>query len=109
MFFKERKGKTFIEYTLVIGILITVLIAMTPMMRRGVQAMVKMTADQLGSQQNAEQKGGRFGQLINSTSYSEVKQDIETRERLGVVSKDYTTDQVYTQSSLYLNQGFWGK
>ena len=106
MFRKQRQGQTFIEYTLLVGVLVTVLIAMTPMMRRGIQALVKVTADQVGTQQNAEQVAGRFGHMINATTYTKSQQAIVAGERLGVTSKDYSTVQDFTQSSLYLNQGF---
>lgn len=106
MFYKKRQGQTFIEYSIMLGVLVTALVAMTPMMRRGIQGMVKLMADQVGTQQNAEQVGGRFGHVINSVSFTEVKQDIETIDRLGVAGKIFKTDQTFTDSSIYLNQGF---
>jgi hypothetical protein len=106
MFRRLSSGQTFIEYTLLIGILITVLLAMTPMIRRGIQAMVKVMSDKVGVQQNAEQIGGRYGQLVNSRTYTETKQDDVIGERLGAVTKDYTDDEVYSETTAYLNQGF---
>jgi len=106
MFFKPRRGQTFIEYTILIGILVTVLVAMTPMIRRGTQSMVKLVADQVGSQRNSEQIGGRFGYMINSTTASQTQQSIESWERLGEVGMDYHVDRVFTQSNTFLNQGF---
>ena len=106
MFFKPRHGQTFIEYTILIGVLVTVLFAMSPMMRRGVQSMVKVMADQVGTQRNAEQLGGKFGHMINSTSLSQTRQNVESWERLGEIGKDYHTDRTFTQSSTFLNQGW---
>ena len=106
MFRKRASGQTFIEYTLMIGILITVMVAMTPMMRRGIQAMVKVAADQVGNQRNSDQIGGRYGHLINSVAAVSVQQDIETRERIGVVGKNYDQDQTFIHSNTFLNQGF---
>ena len=105
MFRRQRHGQTFIEYTILIGVLVTVLIAMTPMMRRGIQGMVKIMADQVGNQEGAEQTGGRFGQLINSTSYSESRRTTQMGERLGESTKT-DDDEVYSQTSTYSNQGF---
>ena len=109
MFYKRQQGQTFIEYSLMLGILVSVLIVMTPMMRRGIQGMVKVVADQVGTQQNAEQQGGRFGQLINSTTLTRTLQDIESRDWMGIKSKAYIKDQAFTQSSVYMNQGFTEK
>lgn len=110
MFRKRFQGQTFIEYTLMIGVLITVLVAMTPMMRRGIQAMVKVSADMVGDQANADQRGGRYGQLINSTSFVQSTVDDAKTERSGAITRDYGSDaikdQVRTQSRSYLNQGF---
>ena len=106
MFRKRAPGQTFIEYTLLIGILITILVAMTPMLRRGVQAMVKVAADQVGNQHNADQIGGRYGHLINSVASVGVQQDISARERIGVTGKVYDQDQTFIHSNTFLNQGF---
>ena len=107
--FRQLRGQTFIEYTLMIGALVMILVAMIPMVRRGIQAMVKVTADQLGTQKGAEQIGGRFGQMINSSTFTQISQDVKMGERLGVTSKDFVRDKTYTQSSVYLNQGFTEK
>lgn len=106
MFFKPRQGQTFIEYTILIGVLVTVLVAMTPMIRRATQSMVKVVSDQVGSQKNSEQVGGRFGYVINSTSASRAQQSIESWERLGEVGKDYHVDRTFTQTNTFLNQGW---
>ena len=121
MFRKRSPGQTFIEYTIMVGVLVTVLVAMTPMIRRGIQAMVKITADQLGSQQNSEQIGGasqqnsqeaeassRFGRLINSITSAQVTTNVLKREFSGQTSMDYmgNGEQVRTKTKVYLNQGF---
>jgi Flp pilus assembly pilin Flp len=109
MFARNTHGQTFIEYTLMVGALVAVMIAMTPMMRRGIQAMVKVTADQIGTQQGSEQIGGRFGRMMNSTTYSQAQGDTEVGERLGATSKKFLTDKTSSQSTVYLNQGFTEK
>ncbi len=107
MFLSRRRcGQTFIEYTLMIGILVTVLLAMTPMIRRGIQGMVRVMSDQVGSQENSEQIGGRSGHMINSTTYTETRANMHRGEQTGVVSVSYDPEQSLTYSKTYLNQGF---
>ena len=48
-------GQSFLEYTILIGIVVTVLLMMNTYMKRGIQAMIKATADQVGNQAQAEQ------------------------------------------------------
>ena len=50
-----RRGQTILEYTIVVGIITVVLFYMGTGIKRGVQSLVKVTADQVGNQQNADQ------------------------------------------------------
>ena len=43
------------EYTIIVGIVAVVLSYMGTGIKRGVQSLVKVTADQVGNQQNADQ------------------------------------------------------
>jgi len=52
---RVRRGQTILEYTMLIGILTVVLMYMGTAIRRGVQSLVKVTADQIGNQQNSDQ------------------------------------------------------
>ena len=49
------KGQTVVEYVIIIGIIVTAMYVMGPAFKRGVQTLVKGTADQLSSQKLAEQ------------------------------------------------------
>ena len=49
------KGQTVVEYVIIIGIIVTAMYVMAPAFKRGVQTLVKGTADQLSSQKLAEQ------------------------------------------------------
>jgi len=51
----SRRAQSILEYTMLIGILTVVLMYMGTAIRRGVQSLVKVTADQIGNQQNADQ------------------------------------------------------
>ncbi len=48
-------GQTIVEYIVLIGIITLALMAMGPLFKRGVQSLVKATADQIGNQQKADQ------------------------------------------------------
>jgi Flp pilus assembly pilin Flp len=50
-----RRGQSIVEYTMIVGILTVVLYYMGTSIKRGVQSLVKVTADQVGNQQNADQ------------------------------------------------------
>ena len=50
-----NKGQTVIEYVVLIGIITIALFYMGPLLKRGVQSLVKATADQIGNQQRADQ------------------------------------------------------
>ena len=50
-----RRGQTILEYTIIVGIVAVVLSYMGVTIKRGLQSLVKVTADQVGNQQNADQ------------------------------------------------------
>lgn len=55
---KNIMGQTIVEYSLLIGIVIALLLVVTPMIKRGAQGMIKTVSDEIGYQNNAEQKEG---------------------------------------------------
>ncbi len=66
-------GQTVVEYIVLIGIITAALIVMGPLFKRGVQSLVKVTSDQIGDQQNADQDfldandpGATGGYLVGS-------------------------------------------
>ena len=50
-----RRGQTILEYTIIVGIVAVMLSIMGTGLKRGVQSLVKITADQVGNQQNSDQ------------------------------------------------------
>lgn len=60
-------GQTFVEYTLLVGVSIGILVALTPMIKRGSQAMVKVVADELGVQSKSDSQDKSAGGLLDST------------------------------------------
>ena len=51
----NNQAQIFLEYTIISGIVIMILLSMNTMIKRGIQGMVKSVADQIGLQINAEQ------------------------------------------------------
>ncbi len=70
-----NRGQTVVEYIVLIGIITVALFYMGPLFKRGVQSLVKVTSDQIGGQQNAEQDfkdandpGATGGYLVSSNT-----------------------------------------
>lgn len=72
-----------------ISLVTAVMVAMSTMVRRSTQSMVKSVADQIGFQQNAEQEGGDSGHLVNMTARMRRDQRRGIRDRLGNVTYSY--------------------
>lgn len=113
----NKKAQTLLEYTIVLGLVVAVLSAMAPMLQRGVQAMIRLVADQVGNQQNAEQVAFRqvngvipeefSRQGFLEESYSSVQSSMrkERIDDLGVVSYLYD-DETETETDALVNLGF---
>ncbi len=66
----SRRAQTMIEYTLIVGVVSIVLYYMGASIKRSVQGLIKVTADQIGNQQNSDQDFTDYqqGYLISSKS-----------------------------------------
>ncbi len=89
--FFSRKSQSLIEYSLILAIVGAALVGMQFYMKRGLQAAIKISADQLGSQQGA-QVLINFRRQTNSIS--------ETRgARAGAVRTQVLTDGSQTRNT----------
>jgi len=73
---RARRGQSIIEYTMIVGIITMVLFYMGTAIKRGMQSLVKITADQVGNQQNSDQDFNdiQLGYMVASnSSVQEVK------------------------------------
>ena len=101
---KNIKAQSLMEYTIVIGIIITVMFAMSAQIKRGTQGMIKVVADQIGNQKNADQKfveEDGFMREAHLTTKAQTEQT--TRDKDGRVTyyfNDRTETETYTASSL---------
>jgi hypothetical protein len=76
-----HRGQSIIEYTIMIGIVTLVLFFMGTGIKRGVQSLVKVTADQVGNQLNSDQDFNDVQQgymVASNTESQDTKNDITT-------------------------------
>lgn len=97
------------EYTLLFAVTVAVLVAMTPMLRRGIQGMIKLVADQVGLQQNAEQRGGDSGYLMDQYSSSSIDQRKRRLEVMGTTNYIYDGSSIVGHTEAHADLGFTEK
>jgi uncharacterized protein (UPF0333 family) len=103
--FLRKKGQTILEYTIVLGAIIIVMFSMGPMIKRGLQSLIKVVADQVGVQNDADQRFDEAGHLEESYIATRGSMDKQTREIIGTTR--YTYDDLSTTSSnALINLGF---
>jgi len=95
-----RRGQSILEYTMLVAILTVVLYYMGTGIKRGVQSLVKVTADQIGNQQNADQDFNdvQAGWMVGSNSQTEDVNNKQTTES-GYINK--TGEVVYSMNASF--------
>jgi len=96
-----KRGQSIIEYTMIIGIITLVLFYMGTGIKRGVQSLVKITADQVGNQQNADQdfNDDQTGYMVSSNSAVQEVSNKQVTE-IGYIS-NITYNAVYGATTSY--------
>ena len=102
----RKHAQTFVEYTLVLGVIAGVFIAMSPMVKRASQGMVKVVADKIGAQENAEQAGGLGGWLVKDETVARTISQVRHQDTLGTVGKVYDREEFRTNHYADVNGGF---
>ena len=102
----HKKAQTFVEYTTLLGVIATIMIAMSPMVKRMTQGMVKVAADMVGCQENAEQIADDSGYMEGYNAFISRNRQAHTQERLGETYYVYDRDSVRTDSKQVTNSGF---
>lgn len=100
----KNTAQTFVEYTLLLGIIFLFFLTISPLIRRGNMGLVKLVADQVGNQKDAEQEGGKQGYIINikSTTHVDHTRSIaETLDETRYGAGD--RDEIYSEQTT--NQG----
>ncbi len=99
-FGNDRVAQSMIEYILLVGIVTIVLIYMGTDFKRGLQSVVKTTADQMGTQANSDQDfNSTAGFLVNSITNASQSHGQLVKEYVGTITTqtgDYT--QVLTNT-----------
>ncbi len=105
----EIKGQTVVEYIVLIGIITLALVTMGPLFKRGVQSLVKVSSDQIGAQQNAEQDfvnaddpGATGGYLVSSDTgtVSSVSKTVKAQGLMGGIDTSVEETADTTTNSL---------
>jgi hypothetical protein len=103
---QKTTGQTFLEYCLLIGIVAGVVIAISPMVKRATQGMIKLVSDQVGNQVNAEQDLGDDGYLEETYSLSTIERRKRIIENMGTTEYMYNGTEIRTESTSTSNLGF---
>lgn len=100
-----KKGQSILEYTILLGAVVLIMFAMGPMIKRGTQSLIKVVADQVGTQQNAEQTFDERGHLESSFTSTRGSADKQTMDLLGTTTYVFD-DATTTTSNALINLGF---
>ncbi|OGX19742.1 MAG: hypothetical protein A2Y04_04955 [Omnitrophica WOR_2 bacterium GWC2_45_7] len=102
---RSREAQTFIEYTILIGIVAMAFFVLEPLIKRGLQGMIKVVSDQVGNQEEGDQAFDDTGHLESSylTVESRVKKD--TRESFGTTTYSFN-DKTVQMTNALINLGF---
>lgn len=103
---KYSQAQSLLEYVIVMGLVTVVFFAIAPLFRRGINAVIKLTADQMATQHNAEQKPSvTTGYLVNNYSATRSTTDkVVTQRPTNMVYTYADTDTTATNS--LVNLGF---
>ncbi|HBO98056.1 MAG TPA: hypothetical protein DE315_02890 [Candidatus Omnitrophica bacterium] len=104
-YFLLKKGQSILEYTILLGVIVLVMFAMGPMLKRGTQSLIKIVADQVGVQQNAEQKFDETGHMEASYTATRGSTDKRTQDVAGAITYSFDDVSVTTSNTL-INLGY---
>ncbi len=100
-----RKAQAILEYTIVLGVIVVIMFTMGPMIKRGAQSLIKMVADQVGVQNDADQRFDDSGHLEASYSATRSSMDKQTLDSAGTTRYIFD-DMVSTETNASVNLGF---
>lgn len=103
---KWTTAQSVLEYTIVLGLVAIIFVAIAPLFKRGVQSVVRLTADQIQGQANADQNpNSPGGYLVGQYSASQALSNTSTEELFGVTRYTRGDSEVSTTNST-VNLGF---
>jgi len=101
----EQKAQSLIEYSIILGVIGLILYTMGPFFQRTIQGMIKVTADQIGTQENGDQQFDEHGHLQESHSKISGSTAKGYREYTGNILYNFTDDTRVESTSL-INMGY---
>jgi hypothetical protein len=102
---RNGTGQVFVEYTMILAVLVLVMFGMGPMFQRGLQSLIRLVADQVGVQENAEQKFDESGHI--ESTYISTRSTTNKRTLDFVGTTNYVlSDAVEMTSDALINLGF---
>ncbi len=103
--FSLQKGQSILEYTIVLGVIVIIMFTMGPMLKRGLQSIIKVVADQVGVQQNADQRFDEAGHLEASYATTRGAMDKQLQDLAGETTYTFN-DLTTTRSNALINLGY---
>ena len=93
----NKKAQNFSEYALILGVVTIALIALQPYFKRGLQGIIKVTADDLGSLATEEHKTAydqtvpsqRLGVMSTGLVNYEIKEPLQIKTEKDIKTTDY--------------------
>jgi len=101
---KEKCAQTIVEYAIILSIISVVLMAMSPLVKSGIQSSIKLVADQIGSQVEAEQSFDD-GHLEEVASMTYMHTNSVVDDVLGAVRYN-PREMVHSYANTFTNLGF---
>ncbi|MFA5059283.1 MAG: hypothetical protein WC676_01470 [Candidatus Omnitrophota bacterium] len=103
---KMTRGQSLMEYIILVGIVSTALVVMSPPIRRGLQDVVRLAADQLAPQSASEQESGATDQyVVNSVSNSHSIMNRQLIHQVNDITYVFN-DEITSSSDSLVNMGF---
>ncbi|GEM_PF-4663835 len=101
---RGRQAQSLIEYSMVIGIVVAILVAMQPLIKRSTQGMIKLVADQIGIQNQSDQPFDSSSYL--NITYSTTRTTLfEERTEHNTMANYIYSDISVTHSTQVMNLG----
>jgi len=102
----NRTAQTLLEYAIMVGVTAVVITAMSPLLKRGIQSVIKGAADQLAPQNESEPTVDReSGYLVNAFSATRARMYKQYEEVMDNKAVFYN-DRIETDAHSLANMGF---
>lgn len=102
----HNKAQNFVEYTLILGIVGVALISMQTYFKRGIQSVIKVTADDLGPQGEPLASKFRDDPGVRALKVEDMKKvELATKAKLYPADPKHTSTTTVTDDVIIENKG----